>query len=548
MMWTAGIFEAALVTIGLLILRALAKAWGLTWHSNSHLQLLLSLVVFAPLFGAWWFITKQRNIHSLAKTPTTPNSNHHLTDEDEDTDYGEEGESEEEEGEGNYSAFLDHSETDNQSRSEHLQPPANVDGSQVYSYRELSRDEIELNEKEPLSYGAFSVVYRGRWRGVECAVKQLSVPTVDIKAKQEFRKEASLMQELGHHPNIVTFFGAVTTGHCMWLVAEFHKMGSIHEFYQRYRQKMASPRAGERLGGDAQNDGAPAIPLELLVKLAADASLGILHLHRENVIHRDIAARNVLVGGSFKSGFRAVITDFGLSRVKTTAGTTMSNIGPVKWMAPEAIVDKAYSEASDAWSFGVLLWEMVTGRVPWEEEEALQVAMRVGKEGHTLPVPPGCDEVLAELMVSCWEQDPARRPTFAEMHTRLQARYEELKDEAAVRRMRRSRQASRLGDGQREQEEWVVVPGDHLTNNRGTREESEDEGDVAVRQARSDRESSDDYSDDDEEGEEEWEGFAIAQAAEDYRALELSSAAGAAVLSSPRRQVLLSSRGAPQSQ
>jgi serine/threonine protein kinase len=74
-------------------------------------------------------------------------------------------------------------------------------------------------------------------------------------------------------------------------------------------------------------------------------------------------------------------------------------------------VDKAYSEASDAWSFGVLLWEMVTGRVPWEEEEALQVAMRVGKEGHTLPVPPGCDEVLAELMVSCWEQDPARRYT-----------------------------------------------------------------------------------------------------------------------------------------
>ena len=156
MMWTAGIFEAALVTIGLLILRALAKAWGLTWHSNSHLQLLLSLVVFAPLFGAWWFITKQLNI---TKTPT-PNSNRNLSEdedhEDEDTDDGEKGESEEEEEEeeGNYSAFLDHSETDDQSRSEHLRPPASVDGSQVYSYRELSRDEIELNEKEPLSYGS----------------------------------------------------------------------------------------------------------------------------------------------------------------------------------------------------------------------------------------------------------------------------------------------------------------------------------------------------------------------------------------------------------
>ena len=143
------------------------------------------------------------------------------------------------------------------------------------------------------------------------------------------------------------------------------------------------------------------------------------------------------------------------------------------------------------------------------------------------------------------------------MHTRLQARYEELKDEAAVRRARRSRQASRLGDGQREQEEWVVVPGDHSTNDRDQKEESESEdegGDVAVRQARSDRESSDDYSDDDDddddEGREEWEGFAIAQAAEDYRMQDLSgaaNAAAAAVLSSPRRsQVLLSSRGPQQ--
>lgn len=75
----------------------------------------------------------------------------------------------------------------------------------------------------------------------------------------------------------------------------------------------------------------------------------------------------------------------------------------------EAIVNKAYSEASDAWSFGVLLWELVTGRMPWEEDDALQVAVKVGKESQTLPPPPDCDEVLAELMAQCWEQDPSRR-------------------------------------------------------------------------------------------------------------------------------------------
>jgi serine/threonine protein kinase len=106
----------------------------------------------------------------------------------------------------------------------------------------------------------------------------------------------------------------------------------------------------------------------------------MIHLHRENIIHRDLAARNILIDDN--DAVR--ITDFGLARfVQQSVANTNSNIGAVAWMSPEAVTKRQYSQKSDVWSFGVTLWEMCTGELPFSGMEPIQVAVQIAK-GATL--------------------------------------------------------------------------------------------------------------------------------------------------------------------
>jgi len=129
-----------------------------------------------------------------------------------------------------------------------------------------------------------------------------------------------------------------------------------------------------------------------LIKMARDIATGILHLHKEGVIHRDIAARNVLVG----SDLNVFIADFGMARIKQNedVNTTQTQTGPVKWMAPECLLYRQYSEASDCFSYGVLLWEMVTKSIPWTGLDPVQIIVAVTKQHTRLLIPSNCDPVL----------------------------------------------------------------------------------------------------------------------------------------------------------
>ncbi len=143
----------------------------------------------------------------------------------------------------------------------------------------------------------------------------------------------------------------------MWLVTEYQKLGSLNCFLEKYRLKQLKKRFKREGKSHTELEINECVPLHLIVKLAADVALGVMHLHQENVIHRgkfsypqnnnvyymllksfvtkDIAARNVLVARSHKSKYKSMIIDFGLSRVKSgLSSTTISSVGPVKWMAP----------------------------------------------------------------------------------------------------------------------------------------------------------------------------------------------------------------------
>src|SRR3989338_8182195 len=157
-------------------------------------------------------------------------------------------------------------------------------------------------------------------------------------------------------------------------------------------------------------------PSSLLLRMLRDAAAGILHLHEEGVIHRDIAARNFLLA----SDFTVVISDFGTSRVcesEEDGGSTVSNVGPVRWMAPEALRDSVYSASSDVWSFAAFLVEILTKNVPYAGIPVYDVAAKVISQEITLVecLSVHVDTLLYDLVVRCSKVDPSERATMAEV-------------------------------------------------------------------------------------------------------------------------------------
>ncbi len=133
----------------------------------------------------------------------------------------------------------------------------------------------------------------------------------------------------------------------------------------------------------------------------------MLHLHNNNIVHRDMAARNILLSatGSPK------ISDFGMSRLIADdhGNTTKSDVGPIKWMAPEAIKYKEYSKKSDMWSFGVTVWEIVTRQIPFENEDLMEIGVKIRDEGHSLAIPDNTEPIFKHIMESCFKKDPQER-------------------------------------------------------------------------------------------------------------------------------------------
>eukprot|EP01114_Cavostelium_apophysatum_P004923 TRINITY_DN1539_c0_g1_i1.p1 TRINITY_DN1539_c0_g1~~TRINITY_DN1539_c0_g1_i1.p1 ORF type:complete len:227 (-),score=35.16 TRINITY_DN1539_c0_g1_i1:102-704(-) len=158
---------------------------------------------------------------------------------------------------------------------------------------------------------------------------------------------------------------------------------------------------------------------EDLTRLAVDAAAGMRYLEEKGVIHRDLALRNLLIG----KGGPLKVADFGLSRMASEGTYVVTNNKdikvPVKWTAPEAIEHQQYSHASDAWSFGVMLWELFSyGQIPYNMMGNGE-AMEAIKGGYRLERPKDCPPQIYRLMLRCWHINPKDRPTFAQIHSEL---------------------------------------------------------------------------------------------------------------------------------
>ncbi|KAH0697707.1 hypothetical protein KY285_014922 [Solanum tuberosum] len=169
--------------------------------------------------------------------------------------------------------------------------------------------------------------------------------------------------------------------------------------------------------------------LPTLLKVAIDVSKGMNYLHQNNIIHRDLKAANLLMDENEV----VKVADFGVARVKAQTGVMTAETGTYRWMAPEVIEHKPYDHKADVFSFGIVLWELLTGKIPYEYLTPLQAAMGVVQKGLRPTIPKHTPLKLAELLETCWQQDPTSRPDFSAIVDILQQIAKEVGHEKADR-------------------------------------------------------------------------------------------------------------------
>lgn len=275
--------------------------------------------------------------------------------------------------------------------------PASLQLPQEIPFHELRLEEI-------IGVGGFGKVYRALWRGEEVAVKAARLDPEQDPAvtAEQVRQEARLFGAL-QHPNIIALRGACLSPPHLCLVMEYARGGALSRML-----------AGRR------------VPPHVLVNWAVQVARGMNYLHNDApvpIIHRDLKSINILILEAIENHNLAdtvlKITDFGLAR-EWHKTTKMSAAGTYAWMAPEVIRLSLFSKSSDVWSFGVLLWELLTGEVPYREIDALAVAYGVAMNKLTLPIPSTCPEPFARLLEECWDPDPHGRPDFGSILKRLE--------------------------------------------------------------------------------------------------------------------------------
>ncbi|KAL1559810.1 putative serine/threonine-protein kinase drkD isoform X1 [Salvia divinorum] len=253
----------------------------------------------------------------------------------------------------------------------------------------------DLQLKEEIGQGSFAVVYRGIWNGSDVAVKVYTGSQYD-ETLLDYKKEIDIMRRL-RHPNVLLFMGASRTEEKIAIVTEYMTRGSLFKTLHRSNQSLDIRRR---------------------LRIALDVARGMNYLHHRNppIVHRDLKSSNLLVDKSWN----VKVGDFGLSKLKhSTFLTTRSGRGTPQWMAPEVLRNELSTEKSDVFSFGVVLWELMTEQIPWSDLNALQVVGVVGFMNSRLDIPSNIDPQISSIISECWTSNSEDRPSFKDMIPKL---------------------------------------------------------------------------------------------------------------------------------
>ncbi|KAJ1405448.1 Serine-threonine/tyrosine-protein kinase, catalytic domain [Sesbania bispinosa] len=243
------------------------------------------------------------------------------------------------------------------------------------------------------AYGAHSRLYHGVYKDEPVAVKIIRVPdddengTLAARLEKQFIREVTLLSRL-HHQNVIKFVAACRKPLVYCVITEYLSEGSLRAYLHKLERKTIS--------------------LQKLIAFALDIARGMEYIHSQGVIHRDLKPENVLINGDF----RLKIADFGIACEEAYCDLLADDPGTYRWMAPEMIKRKSYGRKVDVYSFGLILWEMVAGTIPYEDMTPIQAAFAVVNKNSRPVIPSNCPPAMRALIEQCWSLHPDKRPEF----------------------------------------------------------------------------------------------------------------------------------------
>ncbi|XP_065218059.1 uncharacterized protein LOC135843932 [Planococcus citri] len=269
---------------------------------------------------------------------------------------------------------------------------------------EFPREKLVLGRF--LGEGEFGRVVQSEASGIvdenitTVAVKMLKVKHSDADMI-DLVSEMEIMKLIGTHPNVLRLLGCCTQNGPLLIITEYAVHGNLLSFLHKH---VASENFETTPSKPSQRT---------LVTFGLQVARGMEYLSSMKCVHRDLAARNILVSDNQI----LKIADFGLARdIKSKDYYRKKSGGrlPVKWMAPEALLRRLYTVQSDVWSYGILLWEIMTlGGSPYPTFTDMKKLLRDLHSGYRMEKPPDCSMEMYSIMRQCWNYLPTDRPSFS---------------------------------------------------------------------------------------------------------------------------------------